>query len=73
MIKIYSKSGCNMCDMAKEFLDEREMSYDEISTDGELFMIEKLKRETGQNTFPFIFVHGDFIGGLRDLMIMYDF
>jgi glutaredoxin len=59
--------------MAKEFLDEREMSYDEISADDDVDLVEKLKNETGKNTFPFIFVHGNFIGGLRELMDMYDF
>jgi glutaredoxin len=58
--------------MAKEFLEERGIQYFEIIMDEESD-IESLKRETGQRTFPFVFEEGKFIGGLRELMIMYDF
>lgn len=72
MIQIYSKPGCNYCEMAKEFLDERCIRYLEIILDQESD-IESMKRETGARTFPFIFEEGEFIGGLKELMIMYDF
>lgn len=69
MIQIYSKPGCNLCDMAKEFLDERSIRYtEEIEFD-----VEALKLETGHRTFPFIFEDGEFLGGLKELMLKYDF
>lgn len=73
VFQIYSKAGCNHCEMAKEFLDERSMLYVETRLDDK-DEIEQLKKRTGQKTFPFIFQDGDhFIGGLRELMSMYDF
>jgi glutaredoxin len=58
--------------MAKEFLDERCIRYLEIILDEESG-IESMKRETGARMFPFIFEEGEFIGGLKELMTMYDF
>lgn len=69
MIEIYSKDGCKFCDMAKEFLDERCMTYTVIKQ----FDIESMKEKTGSRTFPFIFEDGEFIGGFRELMEKYDF
>lgn len=72
VIQIYSKSGCNHCEMAKEFLDERSMTYMETRLE-DRDEIESLKKKTGHKTFPFIFQDEQFIGGLRELMDLYDF
>lgn len=72
VIQIYSKSGCNHCEMAKEFLDERSMTYMETRLE-DRDEIEALKKKTGHKTFPFIFQDEEFIGGLRELMDLYDF
>lgn len=77
VLQIYSKAGCTYCEMAKEFLDERSMTYMETRLDPETDRdeIEMLKKRTGHKTFPFIFQDDDtqFIGGLRELMNLYDF
>lgn len=73
-IRIFSKTGCNHCEMAKEFLEERSMDYEEINMDGRAEDIEQLKKDTGHTTFPFIFIDETrFIGGLRELIELYDF
>jgi len=61
-----------MCDMAKEFLYERGIRYMELTVEKESD-IESLKLETGHRTFPFIFEEGEFLGGLKELMLKYDF
>lgn len=70
-VRVYTKDGCNHCEMAKEFLDEREMKYEVINDPAATrdFLVET----TGQKTFPYIYVNNEFIGGLRELMDMYDF
>jgi glutaredoxin len=71
MIQIYSKPGCDYCDMAKEFLDERFISFMYIIVENQ-DDVEALKLETGHHTFPFVFDDGVFIGGLKELMLKYD-
>ena len=72
MIQIYSKPGCNHCDMAKEFLEERCIQYLEMTLETES-EVEALKKDTGHRTFPFVFEDGVFVGGLKELMLKYDF
>ncbi len=68
-IRIFSKVGCNHCEMAKEFLEERCIEYEYTIVENG----DELKQKTGQKTFPFIFDGDTFIGGLRELMEMLEF
>ena len=73
MITIYSKTGCEYCELAKQFLTERLIEYTEIDmTDKDA---SDLKDRTRQKTFPFIFDDDDekFIGGYFELLDMYEF
>lgn len=69
MIRVYSKEGCIQCVMAKEFLEERGIQFEYITECDP----EKLKQETNQKMFPFIFDGEDFLGGLKELLEKYDF
>jgi len=58
--------------MAKEFLEERCIQYLEMTLETES-EVEALKKDTGHRTFPFVFEDGVFVGGLKELMLKYDF
>jgi glutaredoxin len=71
IVKIYSKNGCNYCTMAKDFLKERQIEFEEIDmTDKDT---TELTTQTSQKTFPFIFNGDVFIGGYTDLLDEFDF
>lgn len=70
MYIIYSKSNCKYCDMAKDILPCRYIEYLNPPTD----VVQRLKEETGQNTYPFIFdSDGFFVGGYSELKDSLDF
>lgn len=72
MITIYSKTGCEYCTLAKQFLTERIIEYIEIDmTDKDA---SDLKDRTRQKFFPFIFDNDEkFIGGYFELLDLYEF
>lgn len=72
-VKIYSKTGCPYCDMAKEWMNNHNIGYIEIKKDdlserNQLY--EQLSQMTGKNirTVPQIFYDGTYIGGYNDLI-----
>lgn len=77
VVKIYSKHGCKFCDLAKTFLKDLDINFQEIRLDKEENPIEyekqreKLVYETKQITFPWIFANDTFIGGYKDLVDSY--
>ncbi len=71
MIIIYSKNGCEYCTLAKQFLTERRIDYEEIDmTDKDA---SELKERTRQKIFPFIFDDEKIIGGYFELLDIYEF
>ena len=69
-IKIYSKTTCPACVMAKELLDKKGAQYEEIILDNKPEEIQALINKTGMKTVPQIFINGELIGGYSDLMDM---
>ena len=67
-IKIYSKTTCPACVMAKDILDKKGAPYEEIILDNKPEEIQELIARTGMKTVPQIFINGEFIGGCSDLM-----
>lgn len=73
VIKIYSKDGCMWCIKAKDFLTKQNTTFEEINLSKvppDVYFIEKTKliENTGQKTFPYIFVDDKFIGGFNELL-----
>ena len=72
---IYTKPKCNYCVLAKELFLKHKLEYNEIElnkdTNESVYILytSKLKDETGQSTFPFIFLNKQFIGGYTELLI----
>lgn len=76
-VKIYFKAGCIWCTRAKEFLKSKNIEFEEINlsdlTEDEYSLEKnKLVENTGQKTFPYIFIDDKFIGGFTDLQLKLD-
>lgn len=67
-IKIYTKSTCPSCVMAKKILTEKGAAFEEIIMDDKLEELNQLKAQTGLQTVPQIFINDELIGGCSDLM-----
>lgn len=65
---IYSKDGCQYCILAKKLLHDKGIPYEvvELTSNRDVFI--KLANQTGQNTVPYVFINGEFIGGYSDLL-----
>lgn len=70
MIKIYSTSWCPSCVTAKQLLDQKGLTYEEINIEKINMSREKLAEITGGMTVPQIVVNGTNIGGFDKLMIL---
>lgn len=66
-ITIYSKDPCPYCVRAKNFLDEKGVSYDVIDLTDKPEEIDRIKNETGWRTVPIILIDGKLVGGYTDL------
>lgn len=65
---VYSKSSCGYCTKAKELLDKKNLRYTSIDLTWDKELHQKLIKETGQTTVPYVFVQGKLIGGYKDLL-----
>lgn len=64
---IYSKDHCSYCDWAKQLLDNKKISYQEIRVDLEPDKLAEMVRLSGRRTTPQIFINDKSIGGFDDL------
>lgn len=67
-IKIYSKTSCPACVMAKDLLDKKGVQYEEIILDNKPEETQELIAKTGMRTVPQIFINNELIGGCSDLI-----
>ena len=67
-VKIYSKTTCPACVMAKDLLDKKGVKYEEIILDNKPTETQELMSKTGMRTVPQIFINDELIGGCSDLM-----
>jgi glutaredoxin 3 len=76
VVKVYSKTGCKYCVLAKEFLNEKNIPFEEVLFDPETSdyrdNVDVLIAKTGHRTFPQIFFGEEFIGGYSDMMTAFD-
>lgn len=70
-VEIYTKQTCPFCIRAKELLDGKNVSYDEIRIDGDQ---EKraamIARADGRHTVPQIFINDEGVGGCDELHML---
>lgn len=65
-VSLFSKAGCPHCARAKELLDAKGLSYEEIEL-GRDVTSKTLRNITGQTTTPQVYIDGKHIGGADEL------
>ncbi|GBG33636.1 Glutaredoxin [Hondaea fermentalgiana] len=73
MATLYCKDTCKYCVLAKEFLKEHNVPFEEVRMDpeeeGYAAQRDKLiEQSNGHKTFPWVFVKEEFVGGYTDLV-----
>lgn len=67
-VKIYTKTVCPACDLAKEILKKKDISFEEVVLDNRPEELEALINRTHIKTVPQIFINDQLIGGCSDMM-----
>jgi len=70
MIKIYSTSWWGPCKAAKQLLDDKGLSYEEINIEEAGISRDDLVKLTGSYTVPQIIINDEVIGGFEQLLIL---
>ena len=66
-VSIYTKDYCPYCKKAVALLQSKNVAFNEIDVTHDDAIFEEVKKRTGWDTVPQIFIHGEFIGGCDDL------
>jgi glutaredoxin 3 len=66
-ITIYLTSTCPYCNMAKNLLNGKGLSYNEINVGGDSALWAAMQEKSGRNTVPQIFIGEHHVGGFDDL------
>ncbi len=67
-VEIYTKSWCPYSKRAKDLLDRKGVSYEEIDVTDDSFKDSKMVERASRQTVPQIFIDGYHIGGNDDLL-----
>jgi len=70
-VKIYTKTTCGYCTLAKKFLDSKDIAYEEVSLENPEILNEFKEQHPNVRTVPQIFINNERIGGYQEL-IKYD-
>jgi len=68
IVKIYTKSTCPACDLAKQVLSQKGVSFEELIMDDKPEELKALMEKTSMKTVPQIFINGHLIGGCSDMI-----
>jgi len=66
-VKIYTTAICPYCVRAKQLLDNKNVSYQEIRVDTDSALREEMVLRSGRRTVPQIFINDKPVGGCDDL------
>lgn len=69
---VYSKSNCPQCDIAKEFLDSRQIEYTSLSLDDETIRNKFKSENPNVRSVPYILINGGPIAGVEGLKQWYE-
>ncbi|MGI9549538.1 MAG: glutaredoxin 3 [Bdellovibrionales bacterium] len=67
-VKIYTKTTCPACDLAKQVLTQKGMKYEEFILDDKPEEFKSLIEKTKLKTVPQIFINDQLIGGCSDML-----
>ena len=68
VVKIYTKTHCPACDLAKKILNQKGVSFQELIMDDKPDDLKALIEKTQMRTVPQIFINEHLIGGCSDMM-----
>ncbi len=66
-VEIYTKSWCGYCARAKNWLDSKGVSYQEIDVTTDTGRELEMVKRSGRRSVPQIFIDGHHVGGSDDL------
>jgi glutaredoxin 3 len=66
-VEIYTKSYCPYCNRAKELLRIKGVEFTEYDVTADPVKEQEMRRRSGRDTVPEIFVDGNLVGGCDDL------
>ena len=66
-VEIYTRSGCNYCDAAKDLLNKSNIPYIENKLDVDFTRQNLVEKYSTARTYPVIVVDGFYIGGYEEL------
>ncbi len=69
-VEIYTKATCPYCKRAKALLESRRVAFVEYDITDDPAKAEEMRRRSGRQTVPEIFVDGELIGGCDDLLAL---
>ncbi|MDH3689512.1 MAG: glutaredoxin family protein [Gammaproteobacteria bacterium] len=69
-IEIFSGPQCGYCKQAKEILDQKGLSYQDLDISDQQHRTELMRRLPRTRSIPQIFVDGEHIGGFEDLQTL---
>lgn len=68
VVKIYTKTHCPACVLAKQILSQKGVSFQEFVMDDKPEELKALMDKTKMKTVPQIFINEHLIGGCSDMM-----
>ena len=66
-VLLYTKDTCKYCILAKELLVKNSIPYEFIELSNNRELHQKIAYQTSQNTVPYVYINGEFIGGYKNL------
>jgi glutaredoxin 3 len=69
-VEVYSSAHCPYCVMAKQLLERKGVSYQEIKVDVEPAKRQEMMKKSKQRTVPQIFINDKPIGGYTDMLAL---
>ena len=69
-VEVYSTGQCPYCVMAKQLLDRKGVSYNEIRVDSNPAKRQEMMKKSRQRTVPQIFINDEAIGAYTDLLAL---
>ena len=68
VVKIYTKTTCPACDLAKQILKQKGVEFEEFVMDDKPDELKALVEKTNMRTVPQIFINNHLIGGCSDMI-----
>ncbi|ADZ92761.1 glutaredoxin 3 [Marinomonas mediterranea] len=69
-VTIYSSDYCPFCVRAKQLLDMKNVSFNEINVDGNRTLRQEMMEKSGRHTVPQIWIDNHHVGGCDELFAL---